>query len=136
MYSLNISMWLSHDCEKILGGTRTGSVKGGAAVETALSLVACVLCVAAKVCLIGWSLALSTAAAVVKHYPPSLPLFLPCLSFFLLLPFTLITVWESSVSTTHVPAGATSRTRLFTVYCSMIHVKLVNYFLLHAAQGS
>ncbi|CAB1456403.1 unnamed protein product [Pleuronectes platessa] len=47
LYSLNINMWLSHDCavpvekekKKNLGGTRTGSVEGGAAVETALSLV-------------------------------------------------------------------------------------------------
>lgn len=67
LYSLNISMWLSHDCEKILGGTRTGSVEGGAAVETALSLVGDFLCVSAKVCPIGWSLALSTEAAVVKN---------------------------------------------------------------------
>lgn len=47
-------------------------MEGGAAVETALSLVGDVLCVPAKVCPIGWSFALSTAAAVVKNYPLSL----------------------------------------------------------------
>ena len=79
LYSLNISMWLSHDCEQIQKGTGTGSVEGGAAVETALSLVIYLLCVPARLCPIGCSRALGTAAAVVKSHPPSL--FLPCLFF-------------------------------------------------------
>lgn len=85
--------------------------------------------------------AVRLAAAVhwvqqLQLWRPTPPLSFFLVSSFLLLPFTLITVWESSVSTTHLPAGATSRTQLFTEYCSMIHVKLVNYFLLRGAQGS
>lgn len=49
-------------------------MEGGAAVESALSLADDVPCVPVKVCPIGWSLALSTAAAVVKNCPPPLSL--------------------------------------------------------------
>lgn len=104
-------------------------MEGGAAVETAPSLVAGVLCVPAKVCPIGRSLALSTAAAVVKNYPP---LFLPCLSFSYF--FTLITVWESLVSTTRASLCDFKDTALRSIL--QLHVKLVNYFLLLGAQGS
>lgn len=74
--------WLCCASEKSLGGTRTGSVEGGAALETALSLACDVLCLPAKVCAIGCSLALSTAAAVVKNYPFSCCLVSPFFFFF------------------------------------------------------
>lgn len=72
-------MTVLYQWKKILGGTRTGSVEGGAAMETAPLLVDHVLCVPAKVCLIGWSLAFSKAAVVVKNYPLS---FCPVSPFF------------------------------------------------------
>lgn len=65
-----------------------------------------------------------------KNYPFSL-----CLALPFPFPFPLIAVWESSVSTTRATC-ATSRMSLFTVYCSTIYVKLVNYYLLCRAQGS
>lgn len=52
-------------------------MEGGAAVESAVSLVDNVLCVPVKVCPIGCSLAFSAAAVVVKSCPL---LSLPCLS--------------------------------------------------------
>lgn len=69
-YSLNISMWLSHDCAVPVkkAWEEQGRVEGGAAVETAVSLVADVFCMPAYVCPIGCCSALSTAAAVVKNY--------------------------------------------------------------------
>lgn len=85
-----------------------------------------------KVRWIGRILTLSTAAAVVKNYPPSLS----ALSLlFLLLPFTLITVWESSVACTRASlAGDFKDTAFHTIF--QLHVKLVNYFLHRGAQGS